>query len=80
MITAGVAMKRCENDLLGFAVGAGRDSSGSDDWQGVVESFYRWQIGPSFQMTPEVQIVFGNGLDPSHSYRFVAGLRAELAF
>ena len=80
MITAGVAMKRCENDLLGFALGMGRDSSGSDDWQGVVESFYRWQIGPSFQVTPEVQIVFGNGLGESHSYRFVAGLRAELAF
>lgn len=49
-------------------------------WQGVVESFYRWQIGPSFQVTPEVQIVFGDGLNPSHFYRFVAGLRAELAF
>ena len=80
MLTAGIAMKRCENDLLGIAVGVGRDSSGSDDWQGVVESFYRWQIGPSFQVTPEVQIIFGNGLNPSHSYRFVAGLRAELAF
>jgi len=79
MITAGVAVDHCENDLFGFALGAGRDSSGSDDWQAVLEAFYRRQVGATFQVTPEAQVIFGSGLD-DHPVRFVFGLRGQLAF
>ena len=79
MIAAGIAVDRRENDLLGLALGAGRDSSGSDDWQGVLEAFYRRQVGPTFQVTPEAQLIFGSGLE-ERPIRFVFGLRGQLAF
>ena len=79
-IAAGFATERRENDLFGLAVGAGRDSSGSGDWQGVVETFYRWQIGPHFTLTPSAQVVFGNGLQPDHPFRLVAGIKGAATF
>jgi hypothetical protein len=79
MITAGFAVDRCKNDLFGFALGAGRDSSGSDDWQGVLETFYRRQVGPTFQVTPAAQLIFGSGLE-DHPVRFIFGLRGQLVF
>ena len=80
LLSAGFAMEHRENDLFGVAVGTGRDSLGRGDWQAVIESFYRIQIGPSFHITPEAQLVFGNGLGPDHSVRIVAGIRAALSF
>lgn len=79
MLAAGFATERCENDLFGVAVGTGRGSSGDHDWQAVIETFYRRQIGPSFQVTPEAQLIFGSGLD-EHPVRLVFGLRGELVF
>jgi len=79
-IAAGFATGRRENDLFGLAIGAGRDSFRSGDWQGVVETFYRWQIGPHFILTPSAQVVFGNGLQPDHPFRLVAGIKGAVTF
>ena len=79
MITAGVAVDRCDYDLYGVALGAGRDSSGSDKWQAVLETFYRRQVGPTFQVTPAAQVIFGSGLE-DNPVRIVFGLRGQLAF
>lgn len=80
LISVGFAASRCENDLVGIALGCGRESSGGKDWQGVLEAFYRRQIGHSLQITPDAQLIFGDGLGPDHSVRLVFGLRGELAF
>ena len=80
LVSAGIALEHRENDLFGVAAGLGRDSSGSHEWQAVIESFYRWQIGPMIQISPEAQIVFGEGLEPGHPFRLVAGLRAQISF
>jgi hypothetical protein len=84
-MAAGFAMERRQKDLWGLALGAGRDSAGSGNWQYVVESFYRWQIGPHVSLTPSVQVVFGDGLQPNDpkeekSYRLVAGIRGSVTF
>ena len=86
LFSAGVAIPRCENDLLGFAIGTGRrsscdddDSCGNDDWQVVLETFYRRQVGPNFHVTPEAQMIFGDGLE-DHLLRLVFGLRGHLSF
>ena len=50
------------------------------EWQPVIEWFYRWQIGPMVQISPEAQMVFGEGLEPGHPFRLVAGLRAQISF
>ena len=80
LVSAGIALERRENDLFGVAAGFGRGSSGNHEWQMVIESFYRWQIGPMIQISPEAQIVFGEGMEPSHPFRLVAGLRAQISF
>ncbi len=80
LIAAGLAIEHHENDLFGIAAGLGRDSSGSDKWQAVIETFYRWQIGPNFHVTPEAQLIFGSGLRPDHSIRLVAGIRGQVVF
>jgi hypothetical protein len=80
LVSAGIALEHRENDLFGVAAGLGRDSSGNHEWQAVIESFYRWQIGPMIQISPEAQIVFGEGMEPSHPFRLVADLRAQISF
>jgi len=79
LLSAGVAVERLENDLFGMALGVGRDSSGRDDLQGVVECFYRLQRSATTQITPAVQVVFGDGL-AGRDVRLVAGIRGSLAF
>lgn len=79
LLATGAAMERRENDLLGLALGFGRDSSATNDWQGVIEGFYRWQGGPNFHVTPALQVVFGESL-PGKDLRLVAGIRGEFAF
>jgi porin len=79
MLSAGAAVERNENDLFGFGLGAGRDSSGTADWQGVFECFYRLQRSAAVQITPAVQVVFGESL-PGRDVRLVAGICGSLAF
>ncbi|MEM1083583.1 MAG: carbohydrate porin [Verrucomicrobiota bacterium] len=80
LISTGFAVERREADLLGLAFGVGRESGGGDDWQAVIETFYRWQVGPTFQVTPEMQLIFGSGLEPSHPLRLVGGIRFGATF
>ena len=79
LFSAGAAVERRENDLFGLALGLGRDSSGSKDWQGVCECFYRWQRDAMTHITPAVQVVFGEGL-PGRDVRLVAGIRGSFLF
>jgi hypothetical protein len=80
LFVGGLAIERRENDLYGIAAGLGRDSSGSKRWQAVLESFYRWQIGPNFHVSPETQLVFGSGPNSDHTVRLVTGIRGQIAF
>lgn len=77
---AGLGKPCGEDDFMGVAVGAGRASGPSDDVQGVVEAFYRWQPRRGIRVSPDVQLLFGNGFNHSPGLRVVAGLRAEIAF
>lgn len=77
---AGLGRPCGENDFMGVAVGAGRASGASNDLQGVIEAFYRWQPRRGIRVSPDVQVLFGNGFNDSPGLRVVAGLRAEIAF
>lgn len=80
LLAAGLAFECREHDLLGIAAAVGRDASGTENWQAVIESFYRLQVGPNFHVSPELQIIFGNGLRPDDPVRIVGGIRAVLTF
>lgn len=80
LLAAGVAFETPEHDLFGVAAAVGRDASGTKDWQGVVEGFYRFQVGPNFHVTPSAQVIFGSGLQSDNLVRLVGGIRAQVSF
>jgi hypothetical protein len=77
LMTLGFAQGVRDLDRVGVAVSAGDSSANSGQWQGALEIFYRHQAGPTFQITPDVQIVCGDDLG---GWRLVAGVRASFCF
>ena len=77
MAVIGFGSNMRENDLLGFGVGAGQ-SSDSSDIQGVFETFYRYQGPFNIQITPNVQLLVGDGL--RKDFAMVLGLRGHIEF
>lgn len=66
-------------DSLGLGLGAGR-SSATGDWQGVFETYYRWQATKELVITPDIQLIVGKGEDDDKGLRFVGGLRMGIIF
>jgi len=77
---AGIAFRCRDDGVLGFALGAGRGSDADGDLQGVFETLYRWQARDWLRLSPDLQIVFGEGFNEGPGLRLFAGLRAELVF
>jgi porin len=69
-----------DRDLLGVAVGIGRGSDSRHSVQSVIEGFYRWQPRDGIQISPDFQILAGEGFVGTPGLRFVLGLRAGIQF
>ncbi len=80
LAAAGLGRPCGDNDFMGVAVGAGRSSGSGDELQGVLEAFYRWEPRRGVRVSPDVQVLFGEGYNNSPGLRVVAGVRAEIAF
>ncbi|MDE0836839.1 MAG: hypothetical protein OSA84_10855 [Akkermansiaceae bacterium] len=67
---------------MGAVGGGGVPTAMSGDLtlQGVWKPGARWQPRPGLRITPDVQLVVGNGFNSSPGVRFVFGLRAGLEF
>ena len=78
--TGGVGWTVNRNDLCGLALGIGRGDKSGHPVQAVLEGFYRWQPRPGFQVSPDLQILAGEGFDGSPGLRLVLGLRAGILF
>lgn len=72
----GIARDLRKTDRLGVAVAGGQSNKSKDAWEGVVELFYRRQIGKSLLITPDVQFVTGSDAGAL----VVAGVRVGLTF
>lgn len=66
-------------DHFGLGFGTGRSSLGNSRWQGLAEVYYRWQVTKELMLTPDLQIIVGEGLEGGDTLQFVAGLRAGIA-
>lgn len=77
---AGLAVDLRRFDRLGLSVGGGSASETLGGWQGVVELFYRRQIGRYLRIAPDVQLVFRDGDTTGGSTHVVGGVRAGLSF
>ena len=67
-------------DHLGLGFGMGRSVQDSSIWQGVAEIYYRWQVTKEFMVTPDLQIILGEGLEGGEAFQIVAGLRGGMTF
>jgi len=66
-------------DHWGVGLSIGRFSVASD-WQGVLETYYRWQVTKELMITPDLQLITNRSLDETKGFRFVAGLRMGITF
>lgn len=66
-------------DRFGAAIAAGASSSEDGRWQQSLEVFYRRQVG-SLQITPDVQLNFGDGIGGDAGWLLLAGLRVGFTF
>lgn len=80
LVALGYARDIRRQDRFGAALAVGNSSSGSDEWQGVLEIFYRWHIGPNVQITPDVQLVAGDGIADGAGWLLIGGLRVSVTF
>jgi porin len=67
-------------DHYGLGFGLGRSARESSRWQGLAEIYYRWQVTKELVITPDLQIIMGEGLADGNTVQIVAGLRAGIAF
>lgn len=76
----GLGMDCGETDLFGLGVGVGEANDQSRDLQGVIECFYRLQMGPQLHVTPDLQILVGEGFNDGRNLRAVFGFRGSITF
>ncbi len=67
-------------DHLGLGIGLGRSAYDGSLWQGLIEVYYRWQVTKELMVTPDLQIIAGEGKGSSNTLQIVAGLRAGIMF
>ena len=67
-------------DHYGMGLGIGRSAENNNRWQGVAEAYYRWQATKELLITPDLQVIFGQGTVSGESIRIVAGIRAGFTF
>jgi porin len=68
-----------ELDEFGLAGGFGTATEPGVDGQGVFEIFYRLQVTPLFQITPDFQLIIHPSLNPQENVIAVFGLRGRVA-
>ena len=80
LLTAGFARPCGESDFAGVAAGMGRGSNSEHQFQTVVEAFYRWNLRNNIMISPDVQLLIGEGFTGGPGIRVVGGVRLALTF
>ncbi|BCX49640.1 hypothetical protein HAHE_35480 [Haloferula helveola] len=80
LVAGGVVFPVNGDDLFGVAASVGRGSSGGQPIQGILETFYRWQPRRNFTVSPDLQLLVGEGLNGGPGVRLIGGLRLKLSF
>ncbi|MHC4416922.1 MAG: carbohydrate porin, partial [Planctomycetota bacterium] len=68
------------DDFAGIAFAWGRPSDSTLRDQMVMEAFYRWQLTPAIQVTPDFQLIVHPSLAPQEEYSVVFGIRVRISF
>lgn len=66
-------------DVFGVAGGFGSPTQAGLNGQGIMEIFYRLQVTPLFQITPDVQLIIQPSLNPQEEVIAVFGIRGRFS-
>lgn len=80
LVTAGFGRSCGVDDYAGIAAGLGVGCDPRHSVQSVFEAFYRWQPRKGLQVSPDIQLLIGEGFTGGPGIRLVAGLRLGLVF
>jgi porin len=83
IVAGGVAFKRPfgkNDDMAGIAAAWGRPTIDALGDQAVVEAFYRFQVTPAIEVTPDIQLTIDPSLAPEEDYVWVFGVRMRITF
>ena len=80
MIMVGWGREVRKYDHFGLGFGTGRSAVDERTWQGVAETYYRWQVTKELLITPDLQIIVGQGHSGSDTLQIVAGVRGGFNF
>lgn len=78
--SAGLARDLSRVNRVGIALAAGQSAQNTGEWQGLMEVFYRRQIGKSWMITPDLQIVAGDRLANGDGVVVIGGVRMGMTF
>lgn len=78
--TAGLAQDFSRMDRAGVAIASGQASGTAGGWQGVVEIFYRRQVGKSWLITPDLQFAMHDHDVRRNDWFIIGGVRVGLTF
>ncbi|MHC4786325.1 MAG: carbohydrate porin, partial [Planctomycetota bacterium] len=83
IVAGGLGFKRPfgkNDDMAGIAAAWGRPTDDSLGDQAVVEAFYRFQLTPAIEVTPDFQVTIEPSLAPEKDYVWVFGVRMRITF
>ncbi|MEN8189267.1 MAG: carbohydrate porin [Thermodesulfobacteriota bacterium] len=67
-------------DHYGIGLGAGRSGQDGDQWESIVEIYYRWQATKELIISPDLQVIVGEDSSTKENFQIVTGLRAGFNF
>ena len=70
----------CSEDWLGLGFGAVRPTARATNVEYVAEAFWRVQLTPFVQFTPDVQVIFDPSYRPNTDVEAVFSLRLRMQF
>jgi porin len=83
VLAGGIGFKKPfgkNDDYAGLAFAWGRPSNSALRDQYVMETFYRWQLTPAIQVTPDLQLILQPSEAPLLDYSVVLGIRVRITF
>jgi hypothetical protein len=79
LLVGGVTANRSDSEVVGLGLGIGQGTT-TGDWNGILEGFYRKQIGKHGSAALNSQLLVGEGFLDGGDVRLIIGTSARIVF